>query len=300
MPPIRIKNRSDLENIEETNGRYVLIGADFRDSDLPFTNFFFAKLDKAKFNRAYLIRSIFKNAQLKKAEFIMAKLGAADFEDANLTGADLRTADLQNTNFKGAILKNASLGRAMLLFTNFQGADLRGADLRDAMRYDSANFQGADLRGAKFNEEHKLYFKGAIFTDEDLKDKSSDSVNEVWVADEVCAGQQDPISLDNIPADRGFRLKADELKRDKDNLINCFDISVMAELVKSNRSSNKPLISPRTRKPLTSIDIERIDKYISLNPSGGRQKQKSKKQRKGKKSRKSRKGKKSRKIIKHN
>jgi uncharacterized protein YjbI with pentapeptide repeats len=287
--PIIIKSREDLYKIPKINGVYHLVSADLKDADLPLEDLTGAILNKAKLGKAHLIGAILegsqleeanltlakleganlKNANLKKAILRNAKLESANLQDANLKNADLESADLHSANLQGAKLESANLEDATLMRANLQGADLRGAKLKDAdLR--GAKLQGADLRGAKkIPENAKL--EGAILTDEDYENRNK---NNVWISDEQCSGKEDPITLEEIPADRGFRLKADENSADPDSLTNCFDVASLAKMMKLN----KPLLSPLTRKDFTEVDKERIRKYIELH-GGRRQNRKSNKRR---------------------
>lgn len=274
MPRIKIQNRTDLANITKINGVYNLASADLQKADLPFIDLQGADLQKANMARARLPGARLQGANLRKALLMGTELGGADLTGADLQGADLRSVQLESANLQGADLRKADLDGAYLLL---------------------AKLEGADLRGAK-NVPKNANLKGAILTNEDLKKNEE---NNVWVSDEQCVGKEDPISLDPIPVNKGFRLKADELTSNPDDLINCFDIANLATMVKRDRTLNKPSFSPRTRKPIEGIDLQRIDNYIELNPTvGGRQKRKTNKGRKTKRTKKTnkRKNKASRKM----
>lgn len=268
---IIIKSREDLNRIPKINGVYHLVSANLKEADLVFVDLNGAILNKANLTKARLIGAKLEGSQLEKANLMLAELGGANLQNANLNKADLRSAKLENANLEGANLKGANLEGANLHTANLQGADLRGADLEDA-NLRRAILQGADLRGAKNIPEHAK-LEGAILTDEDYENRN---INNSWIPDEKCSSEKDPISLEEIPANRGFRLKADENPTNPDSLNNCFDVASLAEMMKLNR----PLISPLTRADFTDVDKERIRNYIQLHPSGGRQNRKSNKQRK--------------------
>lgn len=271
MPRIKIQNRSDLEKITKINGVYNLTAADLQKANLPFIDLQGAVLRKANLARAHLPGAKLQGAKLQQALLMGTELGGANLTGADLQGADLRSVQLESAILTGADLRKADLDGAYLLF-----ADLRGAD----------------LRGAK-NVPKNANLTDAILKNEDLEKNEE---NNVWVSDEQCVGKEDPIGLDPIPDNKGFRLKADELTNDPDNLINCFNIDNLATMVKRDRTLNKPLLSPRTRKPIEKIDLDRINNYIELNPTvGGRKKRKTNKRRKTKKTNK-RKNKTSRKM----
>lgn len=75
-----------------------------------------------------------------------------------------------------------------------------------------------------------------------------------WPQDEDCVGQEDPVSMADIPPGRGFRLEAEN---------RCYDALTLAEM----RRLDRPMIGPMTRNPFTANDIRRIDEFRIANPN---------------------------------
>jgi len=84
-----------------------------------------------------------------------------------------------------------------------------------------------------------------------------------WPQDEDCVGQEDPVSMENIPPGRGFRLEAEN---------RCYDVNTLSQIKRMGTS----LVGPLTRIPFTENDKRRIDEYIINNPNpllnGGKKK----------------------------
>jgi hypothetical protein len=76
----------------------------------------------------------------------------------------------------------------------------------------------------------------------------------VFVSDVDCEGQMDPISLETIPKERGFRLEAEAAENDIElQHGRCYDAE---SLIHVNSQ-----IGPLTRKPFTINDKRRIEAY---------------------------------------
>lgn len=255
---LRIRRINDLENAPRLeNGAYNLEGAEFvnfvnlngvdlqdanlKDVDVRFATFVGANLQGANLQGANLKRSVFREAQLSNA----------DLSGANLSFAVLRGANLQNANLTGANLTNATL----------TGANLTGAILTDAV------------------------FAGAILSDvigiaprqrTQIQPVSQARATTLWIQDEDCVGQEDPVTMQAIPAGRGFRLEAEN---------RCYDALTLAEM----RRLNTPMVGPMSRIPFTQKDITRINEFRAANPNirvtGGKKRRKTKKIRRSKRRR---------------
>jgi hypothetical protein len=76
----------------------------------------------------------------------------------------------------------------------------------------------------------------------------------VWKSDVDCENNpeiEDPISLEQIPTGRGFRLKAEILPNE--SIGRCYDVNNLIQIREN--------ISPLYRKPFTHLDKERMKAY---------------------------------------
>lgn len=213
-----------------------------------------------------------------------ANLTDADLQGANLHRANLRRADLTNTNLAGADLT---------------GADLTGAILRNTIFFDDEQF--ANLDGARGGpnvlniirtierERERRHLERRELERREIERPRRYSLppilpsipSEPWVADEECAGKEDPVTFDIIPKDRGFKLEDDK----KNNLEYCYDVVTLAKIMGKNPTN--PL-SPYTRIPFSKDDVRRIKNYTRRYPIGGNKRKTYKKRKMKKVTRKNR------------
>jgi uncharacterized protein YjbI with pentapeptide repeats len=284
-----------------------LEGANFEGASLENTNFEGANLTNAnfkdvetmestKFNRAILIGANLENANGKETELNAANLSGANLTNANMIVPRLALANLQGANLQGARIYAANLRDANLQGVNLQGANLEDGDLTNA------NLRGADLRGCNLNRttlvgvllDETTRVDNTTVYDTAYPDEIVDILYQlhtnprhppsVWSQDEDCVGQDDPVSLEPIPAGRGFKLEAEN---------RCYDAATLSEMKRLQR----PLIGPLTRIPFTDNDKRRVDDYIRENLRGGK-KRKTQKKRKTKKSKRTNKKRTSRRKMK--
>ena len=82
-----------------------------------------------------------------------------------------------------------------------------------------------------------------------------------WTPDADCVDQEDPVSMENIPIGRGFRLEAEN---------RCYNIETVAQM----KQLQTPLVGPMSRIPFTEQDKRRIRDYLRNNSTqqtiGGR------------------------------
>jgi uncharacterized protein YjbI with pentapeptide repeats len=236
--------------------------------------------------------------------------GTLVFDGADLQGADLEDTDLEQFSFPGANFQGANLQNANLRGVDFTGANLEGVNLQGAILDDTilvnANLRNANLRNAMFGRSFSApnvagaNFEGVNFegitgvTGDELRRHANANVptttnhsvpsDTPWVQDEDCVGQEDPVTMESIPADRGFKLEAEN---------RCYDALTLAEMKRLNR----PLVGPMTRIPFTQKDITRIEDFRRINPnmrvSGGK-KRKTRKTRKNRKTKRGKRGNKKR------
>ncbi len=103
--------------------------------------------------RAFLARSILRNADLEGARL----------RKVNLQDADMRGANLQNTDLRGANLKGADLREVELMNADLTGAQLQNANLGMAIFQNAdlseVNLQNADMRCANLIGAENLSFE---------------------------------------------------------------------------------------------------------------------------------------------
>ena len=158
-------------------------------------------------------------------------------QGASFTGADLRDVDLEGADLEGASLWYAKFKDAILLDANL--TDVRGDDI----------LTGAILTDADLQSAYEMGVRSAIFRVEN----GPLATAPTWVQDADCVGQEDPVSIDDIPDGRGFKLEAEN---------HCYDALSLAEM----RRNNRPLLGPRTRIPFTAKDINRINAFRTAYP----------------------------------
>ena len=100
-----------------------------------------------------------------------------------------------------------------------------------------------------WNLNHDLYYSKMFF-----------NCNSRIIFDEDCENEEDPISLDKIPLERGFRLEADFISHadltPHDGRGRCYDADNLLHIENN--------ISPMTRKPFTMKDKRRLEQYNRL------------------------------------
>ena len=134
--------------------------------------------ERARFEKAMLTGTDFRNAKLNSANFTDAYLVFADLRDAELVGANLTRANLMGAKLSGADLTNAILNGADLtntqswksiLFPDPQDPvtdppDLskkveKIGDLEDIRQSFKGHYQNS-LEGISFNDGYVFYFRG--------------------------------------------------------------------------------------------------------------------------------------------
>lgn len=106
--------------------RMNLEKVEFECLEFPFANFCGAYAVAANFKRSNLSYSLFTDATLQKVTFEEAYLKQVDFSRSDLSGACFRKANLSGADFENC---------------NLQGADFRGAKF-DTARFPGANLNG--------------------------------------------------------------------------------------------------------------------------------------------------------------
>jgi uncharacterized protein YjbI with pentapeptide repeats len=125
----RIKNEEDRINSVK--------GAFLKKKNLRYADMFRAFLVKSILRNAKLEGARLRKANLQNSDIRGASLQRADLRGANLKGADLREARLMKADLTGAQLQNAKLGLALLQNADLNEVNLQNADLR------CANLKGA-------------------------------------------------------------------------------------------------------------------------------------------------------------
>jgi len=126
----RIKDKDD--RINSVKGAYL------KNKDLRYADMF----------RAFLPKSILRNANLKGARLRKANLQIADIRGAQLQKSDLRAANLKGADLREAKLMKAVLAEAQLQNANLGLAFLQGADLNRA-GFRNTDFRCTNLVGVK-------------------------------------------------------------------------------------------------------------------------------------------------------
>jgi Pentapeptide repeats (9 copies) len=141
-----IKAAPEFANYLPMSGS-LLMGADFRGSDLRMAAMEYAQMDGAigagsDLSEAHLTGSSaiasnfddcsFRGAQMEGTIFISASLEESDFSGANAMGGNFQQAKLRGANFTGADLTGARFVGANLTGADFTGAKTAGADFRGA------------------------------------------------------------------------------------------------------------------------------------------------------------------------
>ena len=166
-----IKAKFDGADLTGTDLSY----ADLTDAHLKGTDFRFATVIRAKFNRANLIdsnltvaqfsHSKFRGAQLEKANLGGSDLRGTEFHNADLTKASIGATRLQNAIFYEAKLVKASLSASNLNGTHFTKSDLTQAGFESAT-LDRTYFNQAVINGTRFD---KKSLSGGIFDEKALE-----------------------------------------------------------------------------------------------------------------------------------
>jgi uncharacterized protein YjbI with pentapeptide repeats len=134
--------------------------SDWTFARLDAANFERAKLDDCKFVRSWLMAANFNGASLCGADLsganLLASLKGADLTNANLdrvqaAKADFRSAKLNRTSFKAAVLNHSDFCGVDFPHAQFPGAYLMDADLTGS-KFFAGNLQGANLTHAKLGE----------------------------------------------------------------------------------------------------------------------------------------------------
>lgn len=107
-------------------------------------------------------------------------------------------------------------------------------------------FQGC----TNFNQSLKWDISDTVSTGGMFKDSKG---GLGFVPDEDCENEEDPISFEKIPKERGFRLEVELIPEDGKG--RCYDAESLLKI--------RNHISPMTRKPFTKKDIRRIENYKS-------------------------------------
>ena len=159
------------------------------DPDLPRTNLFQAKLDRAIFVDALLCDAILSEADLHGSDLTGAALEDAGLHRANLSWAILDgagagfapfvDANLSNVSWQNGSGVGATFDRADLHRIDFRGTDLRASSFVDAdLRYarlDGVDLTNADLTGANWRRATGL--QSALFSNTTCPDGTNSDAN---------------------------------------------------------------------------------------------------------------------------
>jgi uncharacterized protein YjbI with pentapeptide repeats len=127
-----------------------LNGADFSGALLDRSNWVGVTADNAVFNEASMQNNRFPdNSSLQQARFIRANIDRSNFRDANLQGADFTEASFEMADFGGANLQRATFYRAVGKRSQFIKADLGGANM-SSMNMMEGSLMKARLTNANF------------------------------------------------------------------------------------------------------------------------------------------------------
>lgn len=125
-------------------------GALFDDVRMTKTVFLRSKLESASFYRASGVGCSWHGSALDRSDFRYAKLRRAQFNKATLAKASLHASDFRGGRFDRALLTDADFKKADLMSVSFCKATLTNADFSGASLYD-AKFLGASAAdGCKF------------------------------------------------------------------------------------------------------------------------------------------------------
>jgi len=130
-----------------------LTGAKFERADLSSTDFRETTLKSADFIKSYLVRAAFDRSTAPGANFEKALGYRTSFVGADLDGANFTSAEMQRADFSGANLANVSFAKSELGRADFTGANLTGTD------FTHANLARTDFRKALF--DGSITFTGA-------------------------------------------------------------------------------------------------------------------------------------------
>ena len=159
-PSNEIQSTIDLL-LKNQDGNKGLYCQDFaKEKNFPQTNFEYAYLIKADFNRAQCQGADFSAAQFQEATFIHAQCQGADFNEVQCQGADFFDAQCQGANFNKAQCQGASFFKAQCQEAYFWDAHCQGAGFILA-HCQAADFSNAQCQGAYFRSAQ---CQGAKFT----------------------------------------------------------------------------------------------------------------------------------------
>jgi uncharacterized protein YjbI with pentapeptide repeats len=144
----RIKNEEDRINSVK--------GAFLKKKNLRYADMFRAFLVKSILRNAKLEGARLRKANLQNSDIRGARLQRADLRGANLKGADLREAGLMKADLTGAQLQNAKLGLALLQNADLNEVNLQNADLRCANLMGAKNLSVKTLATVKTLYHAKL------------------------------------------------------------------------------------------------------------------------------------------------
>lgn len=269
---MKIRKPEDLEGASRlSNGAYYLSHADLTGANLPGVNLEraylrYADLRGANLQGANLEKANLQNANLKPKiiannEYVITNLQGANLRKARLVDANLQTTNLQDANLNGAFFFETDLRNA-----NLQGANLDNTNMRQA-KLDGAILNNASMRPSLFRRMANILPSPIVLTGNEQRREEAplpyiQNETEPWTQDEDCVGEEDPVSMESIPAGRGFRLEAEN---------RCYDAATLANMKRTGNS----LIGPMTRIPFTEKDKKRINNYMNYDVSqitGGKKK----------------------------
>lgn len=130
-----------------------LTGARFEKADLGSTDFRDTTLKSADFTKSYLVRAAFDHATAPGADFEKVLGYRTSFVGADLGGANFTGAEMQRADFSSANLVNVSFAKSELGRADFAGANITGTD------FTHANLARTDFRKAVF--DGPISFTGA-------------------------------------------------------------------------------------------------------------------------------------------
>jgi uncharacterized protein YjbI with pentapeptide repeats len=166
----RIKNEEDRINSVK--------GAFLKKKNLRYADMF----------RAFLARSILRNADLEGA-----RLRKVNLQDADMRGANLQNTDLRGANLKGADLREAELMNADLTGAQFQNANLGLAIFQNA-DLGEVNLENADMRCANLIGAENLSIK-TLAKVKTLYEAELDAIIKEQIARELSHLLEEPETL---------------------------------------------------------------------------------------------------------
>lgn len=165
------QTRSDFALVNCDLAHSSLRNVKFSEALFQYTNFYWADLTGATFEKCNMRGATCKYAKMDEVKFIECEFSRNRFVLASMDRAEFAGVSLDNCQFEeckmaGIKLAGISMTNALFKHCNMDGADLNGAKLNGSM-FHGTNLRGADLRGADLSLANLEY---ADLTDADLTD----------------------------------------------------------------------------------------------------------------------------------